>query len=85
MNNLCTAERFPIKIHEDELRRYSCSFCDQKSMCKKQVLMKPEMKSLPKHRRVGYSMATGEREYNLLLPISVHSGAENVCHEVNTA
>lgn len=32
-----------------------------------------------------HTLATGAREYNLLLPISVHPGTENVCHEGNTA
>lgn len=32
-----------------------------------------------------HMLATAAGEHNLLLPISVHSGTENVCHEVNTA
>lgn len=55
----------------------------QKLMCN-EMLMKPEMQVITNTQKNRTHYAGGT-EYNSILHISVHSGTNNFCHEVETA
>lgn len=70
-----------------DIPTYSLITTALKLMCKKQILMKPEMEVITttQEDRILYTLTTGETEYNLILHVSTHSGTNNFCHEVETA
>lgn len=56
-------------------------------MCKNQMLMKSKMEAMTNTQEnwILYTLTTGGTEDNLTLLISMHSGINNFCHEVETA